>query len=64
MINQRDKFELDKEMLVSTRKRRPRRENLMMRTDMSSLTQLMMTALEDAVFALLLIFRIDCFLFV
>lgn len=57
------KFESDKEMLVSWTRPRSRREYLKMRTVMSRLPQLMMTALEDARFARLLIFRSDYFLF-
>lgn len=63
MINQGAKFESDTKMLVSSTRLRSRKEYLKMRTVMSRLPQLMMTALEDAVFARLHIFRIDCLLF-
>lgn len=63
MINQGAKFESDAKMLVSSTRLRSRKEYLKMRTVMSRLPQLMMTALEGAVVARLHIFRIDCFLF-
>lgn len=57
------KSESDKKMSVSWTRLGSRGENLKMRTVMSCPSQLMMTALEDALFARALIFRSDYSLF-
>lgn len=56
------KFESHTKMLVSWTRLGSRREYLKMRTVMSRLPQLMMTALEDTLFARLFIFRLFFFL--
>lgn len=61
LINQRGKFESDKEDSVSTTRLRSRRERLKMRTDKPCSTDLTTTTLRDVPLMPHLIFRIDCF---